>query len=107
MFRRSKCQLSLAVVAKSVIVAFTLCTQKEFFADYDPLRAGTMSEAKFRTALQASNVIPLKEEEVQCLTKRYKQGNCCHLPVTCKMRETSTVDDVHELVHANYVAAHA
>jgi len=48
---------------------------REFFADYDPLRSGKMSEAKFRTALQASNVIPLREEEVQSLTARYKRGH--------------------------------
>ena len=43
----------------------------EFFSDFDPLRTGYMSSAKFRTALMASGAMPLNERQMQVLTLRY------------------------------------
>lgn len=43
----------------------------EFFQDFDPLRTGVISSHKFRTALVASNAIPLSEKEMQLLTLHY------------------------------------
>ena len=43
----------------------------EFFSDFDPLRTGYMSSAKFRTALVASGAMPLNERQMQVLTLRY------------------------------------
>ena len=41
----------------------------DFFSDFDRLRTGYVSEAKFRTALVESNAIPLSEGEMQA--RRY------------------------------------
>lgn len=43
----------------------------EFFSDFDPLRTGYVSSAKFRTALGASGAMPLNERQMQVLTLRY------------------------------------
>lgn len=45
---------------------------QEFFADFDPLRSGLVSEAKFRTALDASG-LQLGEPEISLLASYYAE----------------------------------
>lgn len=43
----------------------------DFFSDFDPLRSGTVTEAKFRTAMTIANIMPLTEREMQVVSQRY------------------------------------
>lgn len=61
----------------------------DFFCDYDQLRSGKVSEAKFRTALQASAVLPLTEKELQMLTEKYSEG-----PRTQRVLYTKLLEDL-------------
>lgn len=46
----------------------------DFFVNFDPLRTGTVTEAKLRTAMQIANVMPLTEREMQVLSERYSDA---------------------------------
>ena len=46
----------------------------EFFSDFDPLRTGYMSSAKFRTALMASGAMPLSGH-FPCFSSSKANGN--------------------------------
>ena len=61
-----------ALLTRMKSAVFTSRTRvKDFFVDFDQLRSGCVSQAKFRTALQAANVTALSEAELQQLTARY------------------------------------
>jgi len=64
----------------------------DFFEDYDPLRSGKISEAKFRTALEAAKICPLSEKELQMLTSRYTEGpNTGRVCYTALLEELNSV----------------
>ena len=57
----------------------------EFFADFDPLRSGLVTEAKFRTALDASG-LQLEEPELTLLASFYAEDASAD-QLRCKYKE--------------------